>query len=334
VDRLRGTSLPSAAGPPRSALPPATDPRPGLVSRPSSLAWSPVAPGPPPASSARAAPPPCALGVTSGSKPAPSTLASRRRSAATTRSSGATAPRTPSMVASRRPPAVATVPDPTPPTGASPAGSGQAPPNVTGYPSAGSLPPPIATTASCSRPPATPSPSRVSSSRSRPFHLDRGYDNQVVRQECAQRGLTDVVIAQKRQQGKAKTKKLLPLGQRWPVERTNSWFTNYGLLRRSTDRRGAHRQAMMALAAAFILTSKLFIWADCWNRSDRAPRPRAQALAIRIQPVPVPHLQPPTGAHRTRHQPSTPVQWLKSPRHWPLPLECHFYRPIRARSKS
>ncbi len=75
-----------------------------------------------------------------------------------------------------------------------------------------------------------------------------------------------MVIAQKRQQGKAKTKKLLPLGQRWPVERTNSWFTNYGLLRRSTDRRGAHRQAMMALAAAFILTSKLFIWAECWNR--------------------------------------------------------------------
>ena len=98
------------------------------------------------------------------------------------------------------------------------------------------------------------------------LHLDWGYDNQVVRQECAQRGLTDVVIAQKRQQGKVKTKKLLPLGQRWPVERTNSWFTNYGLLRRSTDGRGDHRQAMMALAAAFILTFKLFIWADCWNR--------------------------------------------------------------------
>ena len=98
------------------------------------------------------------------------------------------------------------------------------------------------------------------------LHLDRGYDNQVVRQECAQRGLTDVVIAQKRQQGKVKTKKLLPLGQRWPVERTNSWLANYGLLRRSTDRRGAHRHAMMALAAAFILTFKLFIWADCWNR--------------------------------------------------------------------
>ncbi|MGH7643263.1 MAG: IS5 family transposase [Candidatus Dormibacteria bacterium] len=98
------------------------------------------------------------------------------------------------------------------------------------------------------------------------LHLDRGYDNQVVRQECARRGLTDVVIAQKRQKGKAKTKKLLPLGERWPVERTNSWLTNYGLLRRSTDRRVAHRQAMLALATAFILVIKLFIWADRWNR--------------------------------------------------------------------
>jgi transposase len=57
---------------------------------------------------------------------------------------------------------------PNPTDRASPAGSGQSPPNVTGYPSAGSLPPPIATTASCSRPPSTPSPSGVSYSRSRP----------------------------------------------------------------------------------------------------------------------------------------------------------------------
>ena len=56
------------------------------------------------------------------------------------------------------------------------------------------------------------------------------------------------------------------MGERWPVERTNSWFTNYGLLRRSTDRRSDHRLAMMALAATLILVVKLFLWADRFHR--------------------------------------------------------------------
>ena len=47
---------------------------------------------------------------------------------------------------------------------------------------------------------------------------------------------------------------------------TNSWFSNYGQLRRSTDRFIAHRLAQVALAVAFILTIKLFAWADRWNR--------------------------------------------------------------------
>ena len=98
------------------------------------------------------------------------------------------------------------------------------------------------------------------------LHLDRGYDNEVVRGVCAGHGLTDVVIARRRKRGQAPARKLLPMGERWPVERTNSWFTNYGLLRRSTDRRSDHRLAMMALAATLILVVKLFLWADRWNR--------------------------------------------------------------------
>ncbi len=60
--------------------------------------------------------------------------------------------------------------------------------------------------------------------------------------------------------------KLLPFGERWPVKRTNSWFTNFGQRRRSTDRRNLHRLAMMALAAALILVVKLFLWADRFPR--------------------------------------------------------------------
>jgi hypothetical protein len=34
--------------------------------------------------------------------------------------------------------------------------------------------------------------------------------------------------------------KKLSMGLRWPVERTNSWLSNYGALRRDTDRMTKH----------------------------------------------------------------------------------------------
>ena len=53
---------------------------------------------------------------------------------------------------------------------------------------------------------------------------------------------------------------------RWPVERTNSWLSNYGQLRRNTDRRIIHRLAALALAIALIIAIKLIKWANRWNR--------------------------------------------------------------------
>ena len=47
-----------------------------------------------------------------------------------------------------------------------------------------------------------------------------------------------------------------PLGMRWTVERTNSWLSNYGQLRRNTDRRIQHRLAQICLAIALIITVK------------------------------------------------------------------------------
>lgn len=99
------------------------------------------------------------------------------------------------------------------------------------------------------------------------LHLDRGYDNSIVRARCAKLGLNDVVCAKRRPRsaGKAK-KKLVPLGLRWPVERTNSWLSNFGQLRRNTDRTIAQRLGQFALAVTLILTVKLTKWADRWNR--------------------------------------------------------------------
>ena len=105
------------------------------------------------------------------------------------------------------------------------------------------------------------------------IHLDRGYDASTVRDALAGHGINDAIIARKRQRGEPKPAPAagaqpLRLGLRWAVERTNSWFSNFGQLRRNTDRRTIHRLAQIALAAALIITVKLIDWARRWS-----PRP-------------------------------------------------------------
>jgi hypothetical protein len=58
----------------------------------------------------------------------------------------------------------------------------------------------------------------------------------------------------------------VPLGLRWPVERTNSWLSNFGQLRRNTDRFIPQRLGQFALAVALIIAVKLVKWADRWSR--------------------------------------------------------------------
>jgi transposase len=96
--------------------------------------------------------------------------------------------------------------------------------------------------------------------------LDRGYDSEATRARLAERFIEDAAIATKRKPNTAKgpTKKL-PMGLRWPVERTNSWLSNYGQLRRNTDRRTIHRLAQFALAVALLLTAKLIDWRNRWS---------------------------------------------------------------------
>jgi len=78
-------------------------------------------------------------------------------------------------------------------------------------------------------------------------------------------GMDDAVIARKRKRGSKEPKTNQPMGLRWPVERTNSWLSNFGQLRRNTDRRTAHRLAQLALAITFLLTAKLVDWRNHWS---------------------------------------------------------------------
>jgi transposase len=95
--------------------------------------------------------------------------------------------------------------------------------------------------------------------------LDRGYDSEATRERLLQHDLTDAVIAKKRPRGTTGPTTKQPMGLRWPVERTNSWLSNFGQLRRNTDRKAVHRLAQFALAVAFLLTAKLIDWRNRWS---------------------------------------------------------------------
>lgn len=94
--------------------------------------------------------------------------------------------------------------------------------------------------------------------------LDRGYDSDATRDRLAARDLDDAVIAKKRKRGSAGPKQTQPMGLRWPVERTNSWLSNFGALRRNNDRKSAHRYAQFALAVVFLITAKLIDYRNRW----------------------------------------------------------------------
>jgi transposase len=95
--------------------------------------------------------------------------------------------------------------------------------------------------------------------------LDRGYDSKATRERLGERNLDDAIIAKKRKPGSKEPKKDQSMGLRWPVERTNSWLSNFGQLRRNTDRKIEHRLAQLSLAVVSLLTAKLIDWRNRWS---------------------------------------------------------------------
>lgn len=96
------------------------------------------------------------------------------------------------------------------------------------------------------------------------LHLDRGYDYPVVRRQLAELGLVDLDIQRRGTKAPGK-KQPLTLGLRWIVEATNSWWSNYGQLRRNTDRRARHRHAALCLATTILIIGKLLTYRDRWS---------------------------------------------------------------------
>jgi len=104
------------------------------------------------------------------------------------------------------------------------------------------------------------------------LHLDRGYDFPKIRTQLASMGLDDLNIQKRKARGAPYKKRPMRLGLRWVVEGTNSWLSNYGRLRRNTDRNNEHRHAQLCLVTTLLITAKLIDWRDRWSPESRPIR--------------------------------------------------------------
>jgi hypothetical protein len=107
------------------------------------------------------------------------------------------------------------------------------------------------------------------------LHLDRSYDDPVVERQLAGLGLTDLDIQRRSTKVPGVKRQPLRLGMRLIVETTNTWWSNYGQLRRNTDRRARHRHAALCLATTILIIGKLLTYRDRWSPPKH---PSAQVL--------------------------------------------------------
>ena len=98
-------------------------------------------------------------------------------------------------------------------------------------------------------------------------HLDRGYDSAGTRATLAGLALTGMIA-------RKGTPAPLQAGQRWVVERTQSWMNGFGKLRRCTERDGRVVDFYLSLAAAFVVTRCLIRRARSRYRWDNRPTTR------------------------------------------------------------
>ena len=97
------------------------------------------------------------------------------------------------------------------------------------------------------------------------LHLDRGYDSHRTRARLVAAGIDDAVIQRRGTKSPGMKKQPITLGLRWIVEASNSWWSNYGQLRRSTDRRNRHRHAALSLATVILMVGRLLDYRDRWS---------------------------------------------------------------------
>lgn len=95
--------------------------------------------------------------------------------------------------------------------------------------------------------------------------LDRSYDYPKIRHQLHERGLDELDIQKRGTKPVPGQPHRLTLGLRWIVEATNTWWTNYGQLRRNTDRRNRHRHAALQLATTVLIVGRLIDYRNRWS---------------------------------------------------------------------
>ena len=90
------------------------------------------------------------------------------------------------------------------------------------------------------------------------LHLDRGsHSFPFVRELLSESGIEAVIPLRRKPKARGRrTKMTMSLGERWPVERANSWLTNFGSLEGTMTT----SWFIETLAVALILTIKLVRW--------------------------------------------------------------------------
>lgn len=95
-------------------------------------------------------------------------------------------------------------------------------------------------------------------------HPDAGYDDAPCRAQLCERGLAWSI---------SQRDTPVQVGKRWVVAATSSATSNFGTLRRCTERREAAVQAYLDLAAAIVTVRTLLRAAWTHYRRDDRPRP-------------------------------------------------------------
>ena len=207
----------------------------------------------------------CGHAATNGSKPACSTPVAEEALAAYDRIVGFDLTEVAVDGSAHKRPAVAPVPAETLLTGGNPVGSGPCCVTAPASRWVGAPTAPTATTRFCSPPPSTRQPTAACSPTSRPCTSTAAMTAAPFGPAPPTGASTTSSAARRRPRGTAQHKTTTPLGMRWPVERTNSWLSNFGQLRRNTDRHPQHRLAQLALAIVLLITAKLIDWRNRWN---------------------------------------------------------------------
>jgi hypothetical protein len=96
------------------------------------------------------------------------------------------------------------------------------------------------------------------------LHLDRGYGYPSLPDKLTHHQINDVIVTMRNMPGQGRLR-LAGLKRRWPVERTNSWLTNFKQLKINNDRTIEHRTAALQLGLAILMIYRIV---DHLNAND------------------------------------------------------------------